>query len=227
MLTETRQEQAKHLRYKKAMVADLNFEAIQHRFEDIREACDNAEYLMQYSDTLLDLLDGDEEEAYEFRMLYSDLAGECEQLQELLYGYDSTLDETFDNFMVGIVTRGNGVQILGYDTFENDYYSLFSYQEDWAQDEAVKRLMRNTKEGIIDIARQCFRLLIVYFTVEKKFDYLNASFDILQDDRTRFIQQVKDIDAAYTAAEEAGWHGAEARRFDRMLEGLDEKMWVE
>ena len=58
-------------------------------------------------------------------------------------------------------------------------------------------------------------------------NYLKATFDILRDENTSMLQTIKEIDAAYKSAMEAGLYSKEMRDFDRLLEMLPQKAWVE
>ena len=71
---DTRREKAKKLRYKKPIVKDINLWQIREDLEEMAEACDEVRYYWETDDdTLLNALDGDEDEAYEFKMALADL----------------------------------------------------------------------------------------------------------------------------------------------------------
>ena len=78
---ETKREKARNLRYKKAIVRNINIEQIQEELMDISAECDNVRYYFETDDdTLLNALDGDEEQEFEFKMMFADLCAECEQM---------------------------------------------------------------------------------------------------------------------------------------------------
>ena len=64
-----------------------------------------------------------------------------------------------------------------------------------------KRLMRKTKEEMISIIGQCFGIVIAYLDLRQSYDYLKATFDILRDDNLSILKMIKEIEAAYEAAE--------------------------
>ncbi len=79
---ETKRQKAKQLRYKKPIVKDLNLWNIQEELGDIQEECENVHwYFDTDEDTLINALDGNEDEAYEFKMMFGDLCAECDQLR--------------------------------------------------------------------------------------------------------------------------------------------------
>lgn len=68
---ETRKNKAFQLRYKKPIVKDINLWNIREELDDISCECDGVRYYWESDDdTLLNALDGDEDEAYEFKMAF-------------------------------------------------------------------------------------------------------------------------------------------------------------
>lgn len=68
---ETKRWKAKQLRYKKPIVRDLNLDKIQEDLWNIMEECENIRWYTDSddgNDSLINALDGDEDEAYEFKM---------------------------------------------------------------------------------------------------------------------------------------------------------------
>ena len=80
---ETKRRKAKQMRYKKPIARDLNLSMIQEELWYIREECENVRwYYDTDEETLINALDGDEDEAYEFKMMFADLCAECEKMSE-------------------------------------------------------------------------------------------------------------------------------------------------
>ena len=78
---ETKRIKALNLRYKKAIAKDINLEKIQEDLSDIMEACDDVRYYFEEDDdTLINALDGNEDEAFEFKMMFANLSAECESM---------------------------------------------------------------------------------------------------------------------------------------------------
>lgn len=78
---ETKRIKAHNLRYKKAIAKDINLEQIQEDLSEIMEACDDVRYYFEEDDdTLINALDGNEDEAFEFKMMFANLSVECESM---------------------------------------------------------------------------------------------------------------------------------------------------
>lgn len=79
---ETKRWKAKQLRYKKPIVRDLNLDKIQEDLWNIMEECENIRWYTDSddgNDSLINALDGDEDEAYEFKMAFADLCNVPEE----------------------------------------------------------------------------------------------------------------------------------------------------
>ena len=64
----TKREKARQLRYKKPIVRNLNLDSIKEELLDIQGKCEDVRwYFEDEDDTLINALDGDEDEAYEFK----------------------------------------------------------------------------------------------------------------------------------------------------------------
>ena len=83
-----KQKKAKELRYKRTMLKELNYEYMCEKLYEIIEKCDEVQYFEDTDDeTLIEALDGDEDEAWEFRMMFSSLSADCERFAEDLKEY--------------------------------------------------------------------------------------------------------------------------------------------
>ena len=134
---QTKAERARNLRFKKGIAQGFNINEILDELMSISGECDDIRYIAEGDeDTLIAALDGDEEDAYEFRMMFSELSQECENLNDRLN--EEYITEYFDEFFCRVA--GGCMQILGYDSYEEDYYALTSYESELAQGESEKRL---------------------------------------------------------------------------------------
>lgn len=226
---------ARNLRYKRAALASMGFDHIFDELGEIQEACENIHYWVDQDDeTLLNALDGDEEDVWEFKMAFSDLEARADQLYTVIHdacrdacwGKDD-FSRIYDDCTVALI--GNQYRTVGFDSFEEDYYSLCGYDEKLAQTESGKRLMRRTKADIISTVGQCFGILISFLDLRQQYDYLKAMFDILRDDNTAMLQQIKEIETAYREMDAADWvkRPELERKFDRMLAALPDRAWIE
>lgn len=196
---ETRRRKAQQLRYKKPVVSNLNLDYITQDLWDIQEACEEVHWYTDSddgTDSLINALDGNEDEAYEFRMAFADLCAECERMMNDLQ--EEWIPECFDLFFVA---AGGGAfyEIWGYDTYEQDYFGI-GCSTSWAEDEAKKKLKQLTKDQLIAASRQCFKIFHAYMGLRSRFDNLKAAIDILKDQNTAYLQAVKEIERLYEEA---------------------------
>ncbi len=229
---ETKREKAKNLRYKKPIVKDLNLDTIRAELWDIRDACEDVHWYFETDDdTLLNALDGNEDEAYEFKMMFADLCAECEQMSEDLG--QEWIPDCFDRFFVAISAGENYGGLLGYDCFEGDYYGLeYSFLEDAAEEESRKKLKAMTKDELIAAARQCFQVYQSFIALRHRYDCLKASMDILRAQNTGYLQMVKQIEEVYDRAdrESQGFLydcAKEVRELDRILKNMPPEAWLQ
>lgn len=67
---ETRRRKARELRYRKPVARDIHFDMIRQELWDIMEECDYVRYCFEDDgDSLVNALDGDGKEAYEFKRI--------------------------------------------------------------------------------------------------------------------------------------------------------------
>lgn len=221
----------KNLRYKRPALVSMGYDSLRTELWDIQEACNDVRWFVEQGDeTLLNALDGDDEAEWEFRMAFSDLEAKADELERMLNQHCDWDGEGFSKMYndCTVALIGNRYQLIGYDFEEEDYFALMSYDQNLAQTEAGKRLMRKTKAEMISTIGQCFGVLLAFLDLRQQYDYLKAVFDILRDENTSLLKQIKEIEAAYKAADTVGWYCwyPEVERFDRLLDCLPERFWV-
>lgn len=141
---EIKRFKARQIRYKRPIVKDLNLDTITQDLWDIREECENIRWYTDSedgTDSLINALDGDEDEAYEFKMAFADLCAECDRMSEDLN--EEWVPECFDIFFVAVGAGESYGGILGWDSFEQDYFGI-SCTDSFAEDEAKKKLKQMT-----------------------------------------------------------------------------------
>lgn len=229
----TKAERSRNMRWKKPALADLNLWTIDSKLTDIRDECSEIRWTAQDDEMLINALDGNEEEAYEFKMLFTDLESESEQLcscLDELFRYDDDRERRFNDCTVALI--GDRFNVIGYDSVEEDYFSLTSYSQELAFTEAGKRFMRLTKKEMLSDIGQCLGIILAFHNIEMKYEYLRATFDILRDKNVSVIQTMKDINEAYERANEVQFREWEPKtiEFDRLIALLSEqtdKLWLE
>lgn len=226
-----REQRTRALRYKRPALASMGYEHIQRELEEIVEACDDVAWFAGDIDTLTDALDGSDEEAHEFILACSDLSAKAGLLLDQLYEvgeYDPEgMVRQYDDCTVALI--GNRYDTVGFDTLQEDYFSLTSYEEGLAYTEAGKRLMRHTKAEMLSIIGQSVGTLVAFLDVRQQYEYLQATLDVLRDESGSVLQAVKDLNVAYEKAEAVRFNDyqKEAQEFERLLWAVPERMWVE
>ena len=226
-----KEQRTRALRYKRPALASMGYEHIQSELEEIVEACDDVAWFAGDIDTLTAALDGSDEEAHEFMLACGDLSGQAGLLLEQLYEvgeYDTEgTARMYDDCTVALI--GNRYDLVGFDTLHEDYFSLTGYDTELAESEAGKRLMRRTKAEMLSTIGQSVGILVAFLDVRQKYDYLQATLDVLRDESGSILQAVKAINAAYEKAEGVGFQDfrQEAQEFERLLWAVPERMWVE
>ena len=232
-MSESKANRTRNLRYKRPALASMGWQSIWEELDAIQEACSDIHWFADQDDeTLLNALDGNDEDVWEFKLAFASLEAKANQLADALREqfspyYSDDFERDFNDCTVALI--GNRYRVIGYDADEEDYCSLTGYEQELAQTEAGKRLMRKTKAEIISTVGQCFGILIAFLDLRQSYDYLKATFDILRDENTSMLQQVKEIDAAYEEMVTADWveRPSLEKRFDRLLDALPDRAWVE
>lgn len=224
---ETKKIKAQNLRYKKPIAKNLNLDAITQDLWNMQEVCEEIRWYTDSEDggdSLINALSGDEDEAYEFKMAFADLCAECERMLEDLQ--EEWVPECFDIFFVAV---GAG-DLLGWDSYEGDYFGISSYESNLAEEDSKGKLKRMTKDELIDASRQCFIVYQAYIGLRNRYDSLKAAIDILRDQNTGVLQTVKEIEKLYDAAQEKQGNYAEYskewKEFDRYADALPQEAWI-
>lgn len=222
-----RREKARNLRYKKAILADLNLETIQSSLYEIAETASDVKYWCTNEDeTQLDELIGDEEETFELKMAFSTLEADCEQMQQDMD--NEWVPEFFDDFF-GTIAGGGAGEMMGYDRYAGDYFGLSgSWEAQQAQKECEKRLLAHTKQEIVEAYSICFRVAVNYIALKDRYDGLKAYIDILHGQNTGLLQTVKRIEELYDKTADCGLNRWEnEKEFAALLDSLPQEVWLQ
>ena len=230
---ETKRRKARDLRYRKPIVKNINLDFIKQDLYDIVGECDNVRYFFEDDDeTLINALDGNEDDAYEFKMMFADLSAECERMMEDLEDDWNCIPECFDLFFVGIGGSDAGGGLLGWDSYEGDYFGL-QCSDGYAEEQAVEKLKRMKKEELITNATMCFRIYHAYIGIRHRYDCLKASMDILKDENTGYLQLVKQIEEVYEKANEKNFFDSisesakPTRELERLANCMPQEAWIQ
>jgi hypothetical protein len=214
---------ARQLRYRRAALAFIQHERLDDELYNIASECNDLEWAVADDETLLDVFDGDADEIHEFRMQFSDLSNNCERLLRQLR--NEYVTEHFDDFFVG--TLGSAYNIVGYDSFEEDYFNLTRYEAELAQSVSGKRLMGLTKEKIIATAGQCVGIMMCFLDIRHSYDCLKAVFDMLRDDRAELLKNVRSVEEAYQKTQDNPYDYDARAEYESLLSRLPDRVWVE
>lgn len=226
---ELKQYKAKQLRYKKPIAKCMNLDYIQEQIWNMGERISDVQWFVDDHENLTNALDGDEDEAYEFKMAFSDLAAEVEQFEEDLR--DVYVPECFDDLFPASGADFFG-GYLGYDSYEQDYFGLIPYEYKWAEQEAEKRICRMTKKELLEAVGACLKVYSSYVALQYRYDCLEASLNIIREKNLEGLKLVKAIEEQYVKAEEDSEHfkykfGSEVRKLENMLNQIPQEYWIQ
>lgn len=221
--------------YKRAIVEELNLFEIQNCLTDMTEACSNIHYAFDDDETLINAFDGNEDEAHEFIMTFTDLDVEIERLYESfeeMYGYRDDPEKEFNDVTVALI--GEWFRILGFDSYREDFFGFEShYLEGISVEESQKRIMRKTKKDMLDKIGKTMAFLIKYIDVKSRYEYMKAAVEIFQNENIAVYSTIKNINDKYKELFDKNgkldrWEKEkQIREFDKIVEELPEKYWVE
>lgn len=230
----TKSEHSRALRYKRPALASLGYETIYSELNSIQETCEEVQwYIDEDDDQLLNALDGDDEAVWEFKTAFADLTAKTEEIlgavdrvERDCFGTSEDFARLFDDCTVALI--GDRYEVVGYDSMEEDYFHLISYEQELACTEAGKRLMRKTKADMLSTIGMCVGITLAFIDLRQQYDYLKATMDILLDENRAVTQQLQAVEDAYFKAEAVGFAAgfAETRTFERLLDALPAQVWV-
>lgn len=223
---ETKRRKARELRYRNSIVKNINIEFIKEELYEIAEQCEDIRWYFDDDETLINALDGNDDEEFEFKMMFAELCAECEQMRtDLEYEYVS---EYFDSFFVSIGAGKSEGGLLGWDSYEQDYFDL-QCTDEFAEQENAKKLKKLTKDQLIQEAQYCFKIYHSYIGLKYRYDCLKASMDILRDQNTGYLQMVKQIEEAYENANKDkffNWKQS-TKDLDNLISCLPQEAWLQ
>lgn len=226
---ETKQRKAKALRYKKPIMEYMNLDSIRDSAYDMGELIGDVQWFCDDEDNLVNALDGDEDEAWQFKMAFSDLAAELEQFQYDLE--NEYVPDCFDDLFPAVSADGFG-RMLGWDAYEGDYFGLNPYEYGSAQKEAEKRICRLTKNELLEAVGACLKVYASYTALKYRYDCLEASLKIIQEKNLEGLKLIKSIEEQYEKADLVSegfkWtFKKEVYELDKMLDQVPQEYWIQ
>lgn len=217
-------EKARNLRYKRAVAVGMNIGDIGQWVWEAFDGLEDAAYVAQNDEMFLRAFDGDEEEAFEFRMAFNALSGDIQRFREDLD--EAWIPDCFDDLFCACA--GDGYEFAGYDVVEQDYFGLDSYAAEAGQDEARKRLERLTKKDLIEAAQGCFRVAVAYLGLRSRYEDLRASLDIIRAQNDGLMKGIKAIEELYDQCSQASYTEKYSieRKMDNIAAQLPDEVWL-
>jgi hypothetical protein len=168
--------------WKKSMLQTLNRDSILDFLDEISDNGDSYGYVRDQEYYV-----GEGGYYQEYKDQFDDLSDGAYYLADALRDYD--IREHWDDMTVALL--GVTHKVLGYDSTEYDYYEMLSYEEEWAESEAVKRIERLSKKEMIRCFRKVLTILISFYDIKAAHDCLTSIVTEL-DERAAMMQRGGD-----------------------------------
>ena len=156
----------------------------------------------------------------DYKEMFDELSVGAYTMMEAIDDQGYILEENWDDVTVGLL--GATHEVLGYDEGEYDYFHMMNYEQDFAVEEAEKRLKRLTKDELIKVFGQILRTLVLFFDLKASHDCLTAVVTEL-DERGALLEAKNErINQLYTDLT-----GKSGEAFDAEIRNIPQRMWVE
>ena len=163
---------------------------------------------------------GDESEYYlEYKEHFDELALGASELYDALT--ESDLRDNWDDMTVALL--GSTHKVLGYDVSREDYFSMINrYDEEFATEEAVKRIERLTKRDMIRCFQKVMATLVLFLDIKAAHDSMCSIVKELDERGTLLKRRLDEINRLAGQVNES--YDSE---FDKLAGSLPQRMWVE
>lgn len=166
---------------------------------------------------------GDDGYYQEYKELFDDLAGDASSLIDALdeyTGYGDNIKDIWDEMTVALL--GETQRVLGFDAVEQDYFGMLNCEEDFAVEEAKKKLERFTKQDLIRYFRTVLVILVSFFDIKAAHDCLTSIVTELDEKGALLERKNEQIDQIYEDLT-----GKNGEAFDQLVANIPQRMWVE
>lgn len=224
---------AKDLTRLKPIVSELNWEKIHEKLWEMQEKVEDVKWFADEDniEALTNALDGDMDDAFEFRMAFSDLSGELYQMECDLRDYDdSYISEFFDKFIgsCGIEDEFGG--FLGIESSIGDYSGINPYCDSRIEELLQSSLVKLTKKEILDTAAISIRILVNYLSLCSRYENLKHALDILSKENLDVLKAVGRINELYELVwDKKGLFNGNKKYYEeweKVLDALPRETWV-
>lgn len=222
-------EKARNLAYRKPIVKMLNYDDIVSDLYCMLDDIADVSYFNETDEeTLIDALDGDEDEAYEFKSMFSALEYDVSRTLEQCHEDQHLIPECFDDWFISCHAGSNFGGYIGYDSYEDDFVQLDFTQI--VEEASEKRISRLSKKELIESGRICFQWFMSWISVKDRFDKLRSAFEILKGKNQDFLNNIKLIETIYNKLTSAEFYSEKIKiecEFDRTVELLPQEVWIQ
>lgn len=218
-----KQEKVRKLCYKKPLLKELNYDFMCEKAYEMQEECQALEYADD--DEILEAFDYDEEQLFEFKMLFSTLSADCENFIEDLQEFG--VPEHFDDFVCFSANINDFGGMIAYDNTESDYYGIEPFMYPWCDEATQKRLERLTKVEILETAKNCFKVVTSFLSISSRYDDLKDTFDILKNKQLNFLGTIKEIEKLYESANYENFCSKATRMLDKLVAELPQEILIQ
>lgn len=201
--------------WKKSMLQSLDLSSIMDYLYEISDNGDMYGYDREE--------DGESGYYQEYKELFDDLAGDASSLLDALnecIGLGDDVKDVWDEMTVALL--GETQRVLGFDAVEQDYFGMLDCQENWAVEEAEKKLERFTKQDLIQHFRKVLVILVSFLDIKAAHDCLTSIVTELDEKGALLERKNEQIDQIY-----GDLTGKSGEQFDALVANLPQRMWVE
>lgn len=154
----------------------------------------------------------------EYEELFSDLSEGATNLLEAIHASD--VREQWDELTVALL--GKTQKVLGYNSVEMDYYGMLSYEEDWAEQEAERKVMQMTKADMVRRFKKVLAALMSYADLKAAHDCLTSIVTELDERGAAIARRGAEIGRLY-----ANMTDSDETEFEKAIQGIPQRMWLE
>lgn len=156
----------------------------------------------------------------EYKELFNELSAGAYELAEVLQ--DLNVSEHWDDMTVALL--GDTTRVLGFDSVQMDYYGMLSNQEEWATEEAEKRIERMSKRDLIKSFKRIMTALVCFFDIKAAHDCLTSIVQELDEKGAILERKNEAINRIYE-----DYTDLDHKELDKLIDSisLNSRMWVE
>lgn len=224
MSEEQKARKAREARIRRGCLVGLNLNDMRDKMYEISDAAYAVHWYDSDEEALEDAL-GDEEEAFEFKMAFSEVEAKADELREIIDDMDIE-EEDFNTVVVSML--GSFCGCMGYDAYDDDYYGMTRWEADRLTENEQERLKRMTKDEMIRVIGGCWNVVMAYVDLRQRFDVLHDALELIQGEQQAITDVVKGLEDEYDKAiadDSLNWRRWDT--FDKLLEQLPDRAWLE